>query len=99
MRKVLIVLLLLLICPSVIATTDSEIRAQRAVKQAYARILNKKIKEQKGLLFETMSNETLTIEERTQKINEIQGNLYVLYAEREQNAIEYRETKKAIKDK
>lgn len=98
------IIVLLLICAFVYnlqlisqATTDSEIRALRAVKHANARLLNRQIKEQKNNLDMVLMDTSLTQEEKTIKIEEIQQELSNLYAQREQNAIEYRETKKDIK--
>lgn len=101
MKKGLILFLsLFVVCANasiVFASKDSEIRSYRTIKQAQAKVINKKIKAQKRELTKLLSDTTLTDEEYTIKTEEIRKNMANLYSQREQNKINYIKTKKNIK--
>lgn len=100
-KKVAVISLITLVFLSqkVYASNDSEIRAYRAVKQAKAKIINKEIKEQKKLMDKIYLDENLSTTEKELQIENIRIKLENLYAQRENNAIKYREIKKEIKSK
>lgn len=101
MRKGLILFLgLVVVCVNtnvVFASKDSEIRSYRAIKQAQAKVINKKINAQKKELATTLADPTLTDTERTIKAEEIRKNMANLYSQREQNNKNYIKIKKNIK--